>query len=114
MYLVGDPRAAQEFITWYFQVSGKKNPFDITTVEGKRTVKVVATADQLEKVLYLYGKLFEGDFPACDPNQRGTGWPVEIRVMWQVNGQWHLWGHGFGGEERKVILQKIFLKIKVY
>jgi multiple sugar transport system substrate-binding protein len=108
--LVGDPRAAQEFITWYFQVSGKKNPFDITTVEGKRTVKVVATADQLEKVLYLYGKLFEGDFPACDPNQRGTGWPVEdpgyVAGKWAMApmGPW-LWGRRTESDTAKDILE---------
>lgn len=108
--LVGDPRAAQEFITWYFQVSDKKNPFDITTVEGKRTVKVVATADQLEKVLYLYGKLFEGDFPACDPNQRGTGWPVEdpgyVAGKWAMApmGPW-LWGRRTESDTAKDILE---------
>ena len=107
---VGDPRAAQEFITWYFQVSGKKNPFDITTVEGERTVKVVATADQLEKVLYLYGKLFEGDFPACDPNQRGTGWPVEdpgyVAGKWAMApmGPW-LWGRRTESDSAKDILE---------
>jgi len=107
---VGDPRAAQEFITWYFQVSDKKNPFDITTVEGKRTVKVVATADQLEKVLYLYGKLFEGDFPACDPNQRGTGWPVEdpgyVAGKWAMApmGPW-LWGRRTENDTAKDILE---------
>ena len=107
---IGDPRAAQEFITWYFQVSGKKNPFDITTVEGERTVKVVATADQLEKVLYLYGKLFEGDFPACDPNQRGTGWPVEdpgyVAGKWAMApmGPW-LWGRRTESDTAKDILE---------
>ncbi len=107
---IGDPRAAQEFITWYFQVSGKKNPFDITTVEGERTVKVVATADQLEKVLYLYGKLFEGDFPACDPNQRGTGWPVEdpgyVAGKWAMvpMGPW-LWGRRTENDTAKDILE---------
>ncbi|MBE3094845.1 MAG: extracellular solute-binding protein [Actinobacteria bacterium] len=107
---VGDPRAAQEFITWYFQVSDKKNPFDITTVEGKRTVKVVATADQLEKVLDLYGKLFEGDFPACDPNQRGTGWPVEdpgyVAGKWAMApmGPW-LWGRRTENDTAKDILE---------
>src|SRR4030043_2224975 len=108
---VVDPRAAQEFITWYFQVSDKKNPFDITTVEGKRTVKVVATADQLEKVLDLYGKLFEGDFPACDPNQRGTGWPVEdpgyVAGKWAMApmGPW-LWGRRTESAVAKENLEK--------
>ena len=31
--LIGDPRAAQEFMSWYFQVSGGKNMF--TVVDGE-------------------------------------------------------------------------------
>jgi ABC-type glycerol-3-phosphate transport system substrate-binding protein len=95
--LIGDPRAPQEFISWYFQVSGKKNPFEVTTSGGKRTVKVVASAAQLEEVLNLYMQMFSGDFPACDPNQRGTGWPVEdpgyVAGKWAMApmGPW-LWG----------------------
>ena len=61
--LVGDPRAAQEFMSWYFQVSGGNNMFSV--VDGE--VQVNATVEELEKVLTLYDELFktEGvDFPA--------------------------------------------------
>jgi len=107
---IGDPRAAQEFITLYYQVSNKNNPFEVTTVEGKRTVKVVATVDQLEKVLDFYGKLFEGNFPASDPNQRGTGWPVEdpgyVAGKWAMApmGPW-LWGRRGESDSAKDILE---------
>ncbi len=90
---IGDPRAGQEFISWYFQVSGKKNPFE----KSGSKVKVTATLDQLEKVLNLYDELFLGNNPACDPNQRGTGWPVEdpgyVAGKWAMApmGPW-LWG----------------------
>ena len=56
---VGDPRAAQEFISWYYQVSKRKNLFDVT--DGKITFN--GTVEQFEKVLTLYDELFkEGDF----------------------------------------------------
>ncbi|GAI48128.1 unnamed protein product, partial [marine sediment metagenome] len=91
---VGDPRAAQEFITWYFQVSERKNMFEITDGE----IKFNATVDQLEKVLGLYHDLFEEvDNPACDPDVKGTGWPVEdpgyVAGKWAMvpMGPW-LWG----------------------
>jgi ABC-type glycerol-3-phosphate transport system substrate-binding protein len=91
---VGDPRAAQEFISWYYQVSGKQNMF---TVSGDdKTFN--ATVEQLEQVLALYDQLFEEvDNPACDPNVRGTGWPVEdpgyVAGQWAMcpMGPW-LWG----------------------
>jgi len=108
--LVGDPRAPQEFISWYFQTSKKKNPFAVTTSGGTRTVKVTATMAQLEKVLGLYAKLFTGDFPACDPNQRGTGWPVEdpgyVAGKWAMApmGPW-LWGRRADSPMAKVNLE---------
>ncbi len=108
--LVGDPRAPQEFISWYFQTSKKKNPFAVTTSGGTRTVKVTATLAQLEKVLGLYAKLFTGDFPACDPNQRGTGWPVEdpgyVAGKWAMApmGPW-LWGRRADSPMAKVNLE---------
>ncbi|MFN2202502.1 MAG: ABC transporter substrate-binding protein [Caldilineaceae bacterium] len=73
--LVGDPRAAQEFMSWYFQVSGGQNMFTVENGE----VTFTATVDQLEQVLTLYDELFDTSvpFPAVDPNVRGTGWPVE-------------------------------------
>jgi multiple sugar transport system substrate-binding protein len=73
--LIGDPRAAQEFISWYFQVSGGENMFAV--VDGE--VEFTATIEELEQVLTLYDDLFDTSvpFPAIDPNVRGTGWPVE-------------------------------------
>ena len=77
--LVGDPRAPQEFISWYFQVSNGKDMFVPGTGGAQPTLQ--ATQDQLTTVLKLYSDLFTPDpstgFSACDPNQRGTGWPVE-------------------------------------
>lgn len=107
---IGDPRAAQEFITWYFQVSNKQNPFQVETINGKRTVKLVATLEQLEKVLGLYAELYVGNFPASDPNQRGTGWPVEdpgyVAGKWAMApmGPW-LWGRREEGATQKDILE---------
>jgi ABC-type glycerol-3-phosphate transport system substrate-binding protein len=104
---VGDPRAAQEVISWYYQVSGGKNMFEV--VDGEVTFK--ATVDQLEKVLTLYDELFEEvEYPACDPNQRGTGWPVEdpgyVAGKWAMApmGTW-LWGRREEGDLQKDILE---------
>ena len=91
---VGDPRAAQEFITWYYQVSEKENMFEI---DSSGNVEFKATVGQLEAVLTLYDELFLGEYPANDPNQRGTGWPVEdpgyVAGKWAMApmGPW-LWG----------------------
>jgi ABC-type glycerol-3-phosphate transport system substrate-binding protein len=104
---VGGPRAAQEFISWYFQVSKRKNMFEVTN--GK--VGFNATVDQLEKVLTLYDELFkEVDFPACDPNVRGTGWSVEdpgyVAGKWAMApmGPW-LWGRRTESTVAKDILE---------
>ncbi len=105
--LVGDPRAAQEFISWYYQVSNKQDMFDVSG----ESPKFIGTVDQLEKVLALYGALFEGDYPACDPNQRGTGWPVEdpgyVAGKWAMcpMGTW-LWGRREESDIAKEILEK--------
>ncbi len=91
---VGGPRAAQEFISWYYQVSEKQNMFEV--VDGE--VQFNGTVEQFEKVLALYDALFEEvEYPACDPNVRGTGWPVEdpgyVAGKWAMApmGPW-LWG----------------------
>ena len=91
---VGDPRAAQEFISWYYQVSKGKNLFDVSS----GGIAFNGTVEQFEKVLTLYDELFKGgDFPACDLNVRGTGWPVEdpgyVAGKWAMApmGPW-LWG----------------------
>jgi ABC-type glycerol-3-phosphate transport system substrate-binding protein len=104
--LVGDPRAAQEFISWYFQVSGKKPLFDVTPTAKKLN----GTPEQFEKILTLYGDLFKGDFPACDPNERGTGWPTEDPGY--ANGRWAmapmgtwLWGRRSESTTAKDILE---------
>jgi ABC-type glycerol-3-phosphate transport system substrate-binding protein len=104
---VGDPRAAQEFISWYYQVSGKQNMF---TVEGGEK-QFNGTVDQLGKVLTLYDELFqEVDYPACDPNVRGTGWPVEdpgyVAGQWAMApmGPW-LWGRRDESDVARDILE---------
>jgi ABC-type glycerol-3-phosphate transport system substrate-binding protein len=104
---VGDPRAPQEFISWYFQVSGGKNMFSI--VDGE--VQVDVTVEQLEKVLTLYDQMFDTSvpYPAVDPNVRGTGWPVEdpgfVEGKWAMApmGPW-LWGRRADSELAKDIL----------
>jgi ABC-type glycerol-3-phosphate transport system substrate-binding protein len=104
---VGGPRAAQEFITWYYQVSKKKNMFEV--VNGD--IQFNGTVDQFEKVLTLYDELFkEVDYPACDPNVRGTGWPVEdpgyVAGKWAMApmGPW-LWGRRTESDTAKDILE---------
>ena len=104
---VGDPRAAQEFISWYFQVSNRKNLFEVSN--GNITFN--GTVEQFEKVLTLYDELFKGDkFPACDHNVRGTGWPVEdpgyVAGKWAMApmGPW-LWGRRTESAIAKDILE---------
>jgi ABC-type glycerol-3-phosphate transport system substrate-binding protein len=104
---VGGPRAAQEFISWYYQVSKRKNLFDVSG--GKITFN--GTVAQFEKVLTLYDELFKaGDFPACDLNVRGTGWPVEdpgyVAGKWAMApmGPW-LWGRRTESDTAKDILE---------
>lgn len=104
---VGGPRAAQEFISWYYQVSKRNNMFSVTN--GKVTFN--ATVDQFEKVLTLYDALFSGDnFPACDPNVRGAGWAVEdpgyVAGKWAMApmGPW-LWGRRTESAVAKDILE---------
>ncbi|UCE53682.1 MAG: extracellular solute-binding protein [Desulfobacterales bacterium] len=104
---VGGPRAAQEFISWYYQVSRRQNMFEV--VNGN--IKFNATVDQLEKVLTLYDELFkDATFPACDPNVRGTGWPVEdpgyVAGKWAMApmGPW-LWGRRTESSIAKDILE---------
>lgn len=108
--LVGDPRAAQEFISWYYQVSGGNNMF---TPEADGSVTFNATVEELEKVLTLYDELFltEGvPYPAVDPNVRGTGWPVEdpgyVAGKWAMvpMGPW-LWGRRTESDSAKDILE---------
>jgi len=104
---VGDPRAAQEFISWYYQVSKKKNLFDVSS----GGLAFNGTVEQFEKVLTLYDELFkDGDFPACDLNVRGTGWPVEdpgyVAGKWAMApmGPW-LWGRRTESPAAKDILE---------
>jgi len=104
---VGGPRAAQEFISWYYQVSKRKNMFDLSN--GQITFN--GTVDQFEKVLTLYDELFKGGaYPASDPNVRGTGWPVEdpgyVAGKWAMApmGPW-LWGRRTESAVAKDILE---------
>jgi ABC-type glycerol-3-phosphate transport system substrate-binding protein len=106
---VGDPRGAQEFVSWYYQVSGGEHMFDI--VDGE--VQYNATVDELTQVLTLYDELFktEGvEYPAVDPNVRGTGWPVEdpgyVAGDWAMvpMGPW-LWGRRQGDDIAADILE---------
>jgi ABC-type glycerol-3-phosphate transport system substrate-binding protein len=107
---VGDPRGAQEFVSWYYQVSGGEHMFDVAA-DG--TVTYNASVDELAQVLTLYDELFktEGvEFPAADPNVRGTGWPVEdpgyVAGQWAMvpMGPW-LWGRRDESDIAKDILE---------
>jgi ABC-type glycerol-3-phosphate transport system substrate-binding protein len=104
---VGGPRAAQEFISWYYQVSKRQNLFEVSN--GKITFN--GTVAQFEKVLTLYDELFKGGaFPACDLNVRGTGWPVEdpgyVAGKWAMApmGPW-LWGRRTESDTARDILE---------
>jgi ABC-type glycerol-3-phosphate transport system substrate-binding protein len=104
--LVGDPRAPQEFISWYYQVSNGKHMFDISS----GSPQLVATPVQFETVLTLYNDMFTGNYPAVDPNQKGTGWPVEdpgyAEGKWAMApmGPW-LWGRTTESDTAKDILE---------
>lgn len=104
---VGGPRAAQEFISWYYQVSKRKSLFEVSNGE----ITFNGTIDQFEKVLTLYDELFKDlDYPACDLNVRGTGWPVEdpgyVAGKWAMApmGPW-LWGRRTESAVAKDILE---------
>jgi ABC-type glycerol-3-phosphate transport system substrate-binding protein len=87
-------------------VSKGKHIFDVSGASPH----LVATADQFETVLNLYNDMFTGDFPAVDPNQKGTGWPVEDPGY--ANGKWAmcpmgpwLWGRGKESPQAQDILE---------
>ena len=90
---VGDPRAPQEVISWWFQVGGGKPMFTISG--GQKTYN--PTVDQLTTILTLYQQAFAGDNPAVNPAERGNGWPSEdpgyASGKWAMapEGPW-LWG----------------------
>ncbi|MFW6116936.1 MAG: extracellular solute-binding protein, partial [bacterium] len=98
---------AQEFISWYYQVSNREHLFDVA--DGEVTFN--GTVEQFERVLALYGDLFEDvEYPACDRDQRGTGWPVEdpgyVAGKWAMcpMGPW-LWGRRTESDTAKDILE---------
>lgn len=101
---VGDPRAPQEFISWYFQVSGGKPMFNVS---GKKSLN--ATVDQFEKILTLYQQAWSGNPSAASPDERGNGWPSEdpgyTSGKWAMapEGTW-LWGRRKGDETAAKIL----------
>jgi multiple sugar transport system substrate-binding protein len=102
---VGDPRAPQEFISWYFQVSHGKPMFTVSG--GTKTFN--ATVAQYEQILTLYSEAFTGDFSACSPDERGNGWPSEdpgyCAGKWAMapEGTW-LWGRRQGDATATKIL----------
>lgn len=94
---VGDPRAPQEFISWYYEVSGGKHMFN---VQGSN-VTFNGTVAQFDKILTLYKQAFSGSNPAVNPSDRGAGWPTEdpgyVAGKWAMapEGPW-LWGRRKG------------------
>jgi multiple sugar transport system substrate-binding protein len=107
---IGDPRAYQEFVSWFFQVSHKAPVFK-KDANGKWTVN--ATAEQFAQVLKLYHELVfaNKNFSAIDPNQRGNGWPEEdngyVAGKWAMvpMGPW-IWGHREDNETARAILEE--------
>jgi ABC-type glycerol-3-phosphate transport system substrate-binding protein len=107
---VGDPRAYQEFVSWFFQVSHKEPVFKPGD-DGKWVVN--ATPEQFAEVLKLYQDLIfaNPDNPAMDPNQRGNGWPEEdngyVAGKWAMvpMGPW-IWGHRGDNETARAILEE--------
>jgi ABC-type glycerol-3-phosphate transport system substrate-binding protein len=107
---VGDPRAYQEFVSWFFQVSHKAPVFK-KDADGKWMVN--ATPEQFAKVLTVYQDLIfsNPDNPAMDPNQRGNGWPEEdngyVAGKWAMvpMGPW-IWGHRGDNETARAILEE--------
>jgi ABC-type glycerol-3-phosphate transport system substrate-binding protein len=105
---VNGPRAPQEFISWYYQVSNGKHMWDVSS----GSAKLMATADQFETILNLYKELFSGNYPAVDPAQRGAGWQVEdpgyAEGKWAMapEGPW-LWGRTTSGATPKNILENL-------
>jgi multiple sugar transport system substrate-binding protein len=105
-----DPRAYQEFISWYFQVSNKEPVFK-KGADGKWAVN--AKPEQFAKVLKLYKDLTLGNekFPGMDLNQRGNGWPEEdngyVAGKWAMvpMGPW-IWGHRGDNPTAKAILEE--------
>ena len=105
-----DPRAYQEFISWYFQVSHKEPVFK-KGADGKWAVN--AKPEQFAKVLQLYKDLTLGNdkFPGMDLNQRGNGWPEEdngyVAGKWAMvpMGPW-IWGHRGDNDTAKAILEE--------
>ncbi len=92
---VNDPRAFQEFMSWYFQVSNKDPMFK----NENGTWVVTATKSNLEKVLKLYRDLIYANknYPAVNPQDRGDNYTQEDlgyvsgQYAMVANGPW-LWG----------------------
>ncbi len=93
---VNDPRAFQEFMSWYFQATNKDPMFK--NVNGKWVV--TATASQLARVLGLYHDLIystNDGYSAVNPQDRGDNYTQEDlgyvsgQYAMVANGPW-LWG----------------------
>lgn len=103
---VNGPRGAQEFISWYFQVSGGHHMF---SVDNSGNVTYNATVPELEKIMNLYKEAFSGPNPAADPSQKGNGWESEdpgyVSGKWAMapEGPW-LWGRRQGDKTAADIL----------
>jgi multiple sugar transport system substrate-binding protein len=107
---IGDPRAFQEFISWYYQVSHRQPIF---THSADGAWRVNATPAHFTKVLTLYHDLVfaNSEFPPTDLNQRGNGWPEEDNGY--VAGEWAMvpmgpwiWGHRKDNPTARMILEE--------
>ncbi|MFW6075177.1 MAG: extracellular solute-binding protein, partial [Chloroflexota bacterium] len=106
---VSGPRGPQEFLSWYYQVSGGENMFTVSGAAGDQ-VSYDATVEELEIVLSLYDAAFAGNNPAVDPNERGNGWESEdpgfVAGRWAMApmGPW-LWGRRGDSESARDVLE---------
>ena len=106
---VNEPRAFQEFISWFDQVNDRKQMF--INVSGKW--KLNATVEEFEKIFQLYYNLtFKNDpYTAFNKNNRGGAWQQED--LGYVSGKYAMvpmgpwsWGHRNDNDLAKTILEK--------
>ena len=105
---VNEPRAFQEFISWFDQVNNREQMF--VNVGGKW--KLNADVEKFEKVFQLYKDLtFDGaPHSAFNPNNRGGAWQQEDlgyvsgKYAMVPMGPW-IWGHRNDNAQAKAILE---------
>ncbi|MCD6420273.1 MAG: extracellular solute-binding protein [Synergistetes bacterium] len=106
---VNEPRAFQEFISWFDQINNKKQMFVYKGGKWKLNAKV----SQFEKIFKLYYDLtfYKAPYSAFDPNNRGGAWQQEDlgyvagKYAMVPMGPW-IWGHRNDNKVAKAILEE--------